>query len=76
MEVLKRLKISSKTHDIPVIVVSGDGDPETESKARGLGAADFLHKPVEQDRLCEAVDRVLTSGIAKPNMADGAKPRG
>jgi len=59
IEVLKRLRMSSKTQHIPVIVVSGDENPGTESKARSLGATEFLHKPVEQEQLCASVDRAL-----------------
>ena len=59
IEVLKRLRMSTKTQHIPVIVVSGEKNPATESMARSLGAVDFLHKPVEQEQLCAAVERAL-----------------
>ncbi len=59
VEVLKRLRMSTKTQQIPVIVVSSEEDPAIESTVRELGAVDFLHKPVEQDLLCATVDRVL-----------------
>ena len=62
IEVLKRLRISTKTQNIPVIVVSGEQNPATESAARDLGAADFLHKPVEKDQLCAAINRALNPG--------------
>jgi len=59
LEVLKRLKMSTKTQHIPVIVVSSEEDPATESMARSLGAMLFLHKPVEQEQLCTAVNLAL-----------------
>jgi len=59
LEVLKRLRMSTKTRHIPVIVVSGDNKPEVEEAARGLGVADFLHKPVEREQLCDTLSRVL-----------------
>lgn len=59
IEVLKRLKMSIKTQHIPVIVVSSEEDPATESMARNLGAMSFLHKPVEQEQLCAAVNLAL-----------------
>ena len=59
IEVLKRLRVSNKTQQIPVIVVSGDEHPTTEALARELGALDFLHKPVDQQKLVDAVDRVF-----------------
>jgi putative two-component system response regulator len=59
IEVLKRLRVSSKTQQIPVIVVSGDETVTTEATARELGALDFLHKPVDQQKLSDAVSRAL-----------------
>jgi CheY-like chemotaxis protein len=59
IEVLKRLRVSMKTQQIPIIVVSGDQNPETESAARKLGAFDFLHKPVDLEKLSQSVDRAL-----------------
>jgi CheY-like chemotaxis protein len=61
LEVLKRLRMSTKTQHIPVVVVSAEPNPEVESQARNLGAADFLHKPVEADQLCQSVDRALSA---------------
>ena len=57
IEVLKRLRMSTKTQHIPVIVVSGDHNPDTEAKARSLGAVAFLHKPVDQEELRVTVNR-------------------
>jgi DNA-binding response OmpR family regulator len=59
IEVLKRLRVSSKTQQIPVIVVSGNESATTEAMARELGALDFLHKPVDHQKLTDAVGRVL-----------------
>ncbi len=59
IEVLKRLRMSTKTQHIPVIVVSGEENSETEATARGLGAVDYLRKPVEEEQLCTAVERAL-----------------
>jgi DNA-binding response OmpR family regulator len=58
IEVLKRLRVSSKTQQIPVIVVSGEQNPAIESMSRELGAVDFLHKPVDEQNLSRVVDRV------------------
>ncbi len=59
-EVLKRLKNSSKTSQIPIVIVSGNEmDPEN---AKRLGAAGFLHKPVDAAALRQMVDQLLTPG--------------
>lgn len=59
IEVLKRLRVSSKTQQIPVIVISSEENPAIESTARELGAADFLHKPVDENNLSSVVDHLL-----------------
>lgn len=59
IEVLKRLRVSNRTQRIPVIVISSEQNPATESMARELGAVDFLHKPVDEKILANAVDHVL-----------------
>ncbi|MEK7240659.1 MAG: response regulator [Gemmatimonadota bacterium] len=59
MLVLERLKASTKTSQIPVIVLSGSTDPEAEPSVRKLGADVFLSKPVDVDELLGALSRVL-----------------
>jgi CheY-like chemotaxis protein len=59
IEVLKRLRVSNRTQQIPVIVISSEQNPATGSMARELGAIDFLHKPVDEQILASAIDRVL-----------------
>jgi PAS domain S-box-containing protein len=59
-EVLSELKSSTLEAEIPVVIVS-----MTEDRHLGvtLGAADFLVKPVERNRLCEAVARAVAHRI-------------
>ena len=51
---------------IPVIYVSGDGNPEDQARARELGAAAFLHKPVDFNRLLTCIRGCID---AYPSMA-------
>ena len=44
-EVLKTLKSSEKTREIPVIIITGLDSAEEEEKGLMLDAADFIHKP-------------------------------
>lgn len=46
-DVLKALKDDSRTHTIPVIVLSADCRPEAKVRAFDLGAVDFVTKPFE-----------------------------
>ncbi len=57
-EVLRALKGDPETADIPVLMISV---VEGESQALTLGAADFLQKPIERDRLVAALRRATGS---------------
>ncbi len=64
-EMIEALRTDPATRDIPVIVLTGRGDDETYSRARELGAAQLLTKPVERDLLMKAIDGQL--GSSKPH---------
>lgn len=59
MLVLERLKASTKTSHIPVIVLSGSTDPDAEVSVRQRGADVYLSKPVDVDELLGTLSRVL-----------------
>jgi DNA-binding response OmpR family regulator len=61
-EMIAALRNDPATRDIPVIVLTGRGDDETYTRARDLGAAELLTKPVERDLLIKAIDGRLSSG--------------
>jgi len=58
-EILEALRTDPATRDIPVLVLTGRGDDETYTRARELGAAQLLTKPVERDLLMKAIDGQL-----------------
>lgn len=57
--VLQRLKASSKTRGIPVVVLTALSDPTLPEKAKALGADAFLAKPVAPNELRSTLDRFL-----------------
>lgn len=57
--VLQRLKASSKTRGIPVVVLTALSDPTLSEKAKALGADAFLAKPVAPNELRSTLDRFL-----------------
>jgi signal transduction histidine kinase/DNA-binding response OmpR family regulator len=61
-QVLHALKSSPQTRDIPVIVCS---ILEEEKKGFNLGATDYLVKPILQDDLIKALDRLSQRGAIK-----------
>ncbi len=71
--VLERLKGSSKTMQIPVIVLSGLTDPNLKDEVIALGACEFLTKPVDVEALVAALRRAL--GMPEEALAPaGAAP--
>ncbi|MBO42140.1 MAG: hypothetical protein CMM28_00300 [Rhodospirillaceae bacterium] len=60
--VLRALKASSVTKDIPVIMAS---ILDERNRGFSLGAADYLAKPVEKDRLVASIERLIGAGVGK-----------
>lgn len=56
VEAARRIQTQS---DLPIIFVSGSGDPDTLRRIRALNPADLLLKPVTPSDLAAAVDRVM-----------------
>ncbi len=53
IDVLKKLKLSTKTKHIPVLVVSGNAGAEMRDLVKRLGAADLLEKPPDCNQFCD-----------------------
>ena len=49
LEVLE--KLHEKTHDVPIIMISGHGNIDTAVEAIKKGAYDFIEKPLDLNRL-------------------------
>jgi len=62
--VLKQLKQDSSTSDIPVVLISMLDEQEA---GIALGASDYLTKPIDRQRLAEALRRVVP-GLASPQV--------
>jgi DNA-binding response OmpR family regulator len=61
LEALRKLKASTKTSGIPVVVLSGSVEPEASVAIKQLGAVEFLLKPVDPDALHQVLCAVLSS---------------
>ena len=61
MELLAQLKAEPETRDVPVVVVSV---AENRDLGLGIGAAEWLVKPVDQARLASALQRALAAAPA------------
>ncbi|HMO47316.1 MAG TPA: response regulator [Rubrivivax sp.] len=58
-EVLRRLRDDAATRDIPVIAVSANALPADVARGRAAGFDDYLTKPIDQQVLMAALQRVL-----------------
>ena len=67
--VLERLKTNTAFSCIPVIIVSAEEPQRVEARALEHGAAAFLHKPVDSDRLIAAIQRVAPSSASEQRAA-------
>ncbi len=53
---LSKLKASSKSASIPVLVLTASTDPKMHDRVRQLGAAAYLQKPIDPDTFVDAVE--------------------
>lgn len=60
-QLLAKLKSSPETQRIPVVVTS-QGEDESEAKALAMGAADFISKPYHPEIAIQRVKNVLAEG--------------
>jgi two-component system response regulator FixJ len=56
--------------DLPVIVVTAQGDVQTAVRAMKAGAVDFIEKPYSDDALVSAIESALRTGATKGRAAD------
>jgi two-component system cell cycle response regulator len=60
LDVLKKLKSSTKTCHIPVVVLSGSVEPSISDTVKELGAEEFLTKPPDFELLDATLGRILS----------------
>ena len=66
---LERLKSSTLTAGVPVIVVSGTEDADAPRSVKDLGAIEFVKKPVDPEALADSVERIvgkMQGGVQAP----------
>ncbi len=64
-EVLKRLRKDSTNRATPLVVLSVMADEESILRCKVLGANSFVAKPVERERVAEAVADLLPASSAR-----------
>jgi CheY-like chemotaxis protein len=71
LEVAERIKEMNPW--LPIVVVTGYGSQEQEEKAKAIGVAEFLHKPLTPSAIEEVAARVTATPIAHAAVAPPAK---
>lgn len=71
VEVLRRIKADPERRPIPVIMLTTTDDPLEIRRCHELGCNTYITKPVEYDRLVEAVRRLglFLAFVRVPNLA-------
>lgn len=59
-EVMSQLQAEAATGEIPVIFLTGESDSEVQQRARDMGAAGFVTKPIDGAVLRQAVVAALS----------------
>lgn len=69
LEVLRKLKSSTKTGSVIVLAMTASDDPSLPESAKGLGADAFLRKPIDLENLRQVLSRLIGDPAAAPSKA-------
>ncbi|MEP6911241.1 MAG: response regulator [bacterium] len=73
ISVTRHLRHHPRTHDVPIVIVSGYPPARHRAGAIAAGCDEYLFKPVDFDLLDKILDRYLFS-VATPSAAAAARP--
>jgi len=60
LRLLERLAKTTNTQQIPIVVITASADQALEGEVRTKGAAGFIRKPIDPERLLAAIATALT----------------
>jgi DNA-binding response OmpR family regulator len=63
IEVIRRLRQNPVTWEIPVVVLTAQGDAESRSQTHALGVRRFLRKPLSPKHLVAEVQRLVQGSL-------------
>ena len=58
-ELIERVRAAVRLRHVPIIVVSGDSDPDTPDRVRRLGADAYFPKPYSPAAVRDTLERLL-----------------
>lgn len=59
MELLRRIKEDAKLQTLPVIMLTGEAEPEEQQAALAAGALEFIYKPVEKNSFLKLIHNIF-----------------
>ncbi len=76
MELLAEIQSSERTQPLPVVIISSRQESEFTSRAKQLGASEYLSKPLADEALDRAIGGISSLRHLKPNLTAARQPRG
>lgn len=74
-EVMERLRATPERADIPIIFLTADNDPQTESRCLEKGAMDFISKPFVLNVMMSRISRLLELEALRKDLAGQLEER-
>ncbi len=74
-EVMERIKANPERADIPIIFLTADNDPQTESRCLEKGAMDFITKPFVLNVMLSRISRLLELEALRKDLAGQLEER-
>ena len=65
-ELLRLVRAHGRYSRVPVVVISGDSDPDTPAKVRLLGANAFFSKPYSPAEIRDTLESLLKCDLEQP----------
>ena len=75
VEVLRQIKDDAELRKVPVIMLTTTDDPREVARCHQLGCSNYIVKPVDYDKFCEAIKQLglFISLIQVPEISPPAK---
>jgi two-component system alkaline phosphatase synthesis response regulator PhoP len=71
-DVCKRLKLSSATRSIPIIILTAYSSVRDQERAKILGVNEYLTKPVNPDTIADLIKKLITA--TSEEITDACRP--